>query len=718
MRGMVESPGAGQCGRLTAREQDRRRRLIARGAATTCRPHSAPALLAASLIVLITACSGTSGLRLDRTVITLAPGERYTLSATSAPEGRAVRRLSWSSDDESVATVGEDGTVSAVAGGQATIHAVSLRGGHVAWCTVTVAAPRAEGQLLITEVGASPWTSTPGWVELYNPGSQPVDLAAYRLRTTGRLIEDPWTYYDDLTFDLPAHDLYPGSYVVLYGRYDDSYESSAQIVMVRDGQNRAPNWANSEGGFVELLRAGETVDFLRFGVNETEPTNGGWSGAGAADLPEFDAAYGSHSLARSAGSPDGDTAADWHYRSFSTPGGPNDITSTIDLDGDGIPDENEAPGRTFAGLPLYDWGARPGVTDIFVHINYMEHESIAFTPQREALEKVRETFAKKGIAIHIDVGDAIDRSPGINPERFDYSDTDHEVPFARYSVLTDDECAGDCRGVRSYKYEYMPIARKQIFHYCLFGNEEELSIRDGSPGGVGEYGNDFVVYFSSWAETDLSDTGQFNALLNKQAGTFFHELGHNLGLGHGGFETLNYKPNYVSRMNYLYSAGLPEIGHPDEGDRYYREYGLLGYQWTSDLHRNAYDGLDRVILDYSHGEGDPLDESAVEESRGLYQPGSAPVDYNGDGDTDDVLQNFNTNTASDWGFVDQEIGVLEDHDDWGTIEVFFARVWSAGLLSAAAQRVMDSEDAFAHFEWFDPVGNDMQPTVPCFLPAF
>ena len=36
---------------------------------------------------------------------------------------------------------------------------------------------------------------------------------------------------------------------------------------------------------------------------------------------------------------------------------------------------------------------------------------------------------------------------------------------------------------------------------------------------------------------------------------FIHELGHNLGLKHGGTDNLNYKPNYLSVMNYFFQFG-------------------------------------------------------------------------------------------------------------------------------------------------------------------
>jgi hypothetical protein len=40
-----------------------------------------------------------------------------------------------------------------------------------------------------------------------------------------------------------------------------------------------------------------------------------------------------------------------------------------------------------------------------------------------------------------------------------------------------------------------------------------------------------------------------------------HELGHNLGLHHGGDDDINGKPNYLSVMNYSFSnTGIPGIG--------------------------------------------------------------------------------------------------------------------------------------------------------------
>ncbi|GAA1713834.1 hypothetical protein GCM10009809_07570 [Isoptericola hypogeus] len=81
------------------------------------------------------------GVTLDRTEVRLVPGASATLEATVTPVDAADRSVAWSSDDESVATVDAEGTVTGVAAGTATITATSAHG--TATATVTVAEPTA-----------------------------------------------------------------------------------------------------------------------------------------------------------------------------------------------------------------------------------------------------------------------------------------------------------------------------------------------------------------------------------------------------------------------------------------------------------------------------------------------------------------------------------------------------------------------------------------------
>ena len=82
-----------------------------------------------------------TGVSLDESSITLDVGGNQTLTATVTPEDATNKKVRWSSDNEDVATVSEDGVVTAVAGGTAVITATTHDGLFTATCTVTVNAP-------------------------------------------------------------------------------------------------------------------------------------------------------------------------------------------------------------------------------------------------------------------------------------------------------------------------------------------------------------------------------------------------------------------------------------------------------------------------------------------------------------------------------------------------------------------------------------------------
>ena len=79
------------------------------------------------------------------TGVTIAPtswemtvGETKELTATVAPSNATTKTVSWSSDDESVATVSNAGVVTAVAAGTANITVTTTDGSKTAICAVTV----------------------------------------------------------------------------------------------------------------------------------------------------------------------------------------------------------------------------------------------------------------------------------------------------------------------------------------------------------------------------------------------------------------------------------------------------------------------------------------------------------------------------------------------------------------------------------------------------
>jgi hypothetical protein len=61
-------------------------------------------------------------------------------------------------------------------------------------------------------------------------------------------------------------------------------------------------------------------------------------------------------------------------------------------------------------------------------------------------------------------------------------------------------------------------------------------------------GNDFIVSLGSFTSVGGHNVGDND----EQAGTLIHELGHNLNLQHGGTDSINCKPNYLSVMSYAF----------------------------------------------------------------------------------------------------------------------------------------------------------------------
>ena len=118
--------------------------------------------------------------------------------------------------------------------------------------------------------------------------------------------------------------------------------------------------------------------------------------------------------------------------------------------------------------------------------------------------------------------------------------------------------------------------------------------------------NTMTKWAEIWGKSATSDV---------RVGTFIHELGHNLGLGHGGTDDVNDKPNYLSVMNYMYQI---------YGVR--RASGELKFSYST----RAYKTLDENKLDERAGFG-----------RNAYgwlyfrKPAWEGIDFNGNGKIDD-----------------------------------------------------------------------------------
>ncbi len=253
-----------------------------------------------------------------------------------------------------------------------------------------------------------------------------------------------------------------------------------------------------------------------------------------------------------------------------------------DTDGDGLCDEWESNGIDTDGdgdidLHLEQMGADPNVPDIFVEIDWMvqPQEKLAFietqsqlslAPSPESMRLVYEAFRNHGIQLHIDAGpESIDFVTG---NAWGELSDGEEIPYEKNFNLGDNYSHWN----EVVEQHFDLKTRANVFRHCLFVNTYNGGTSSGIANGIpGQY---FIVANQEWLRK-TGDTGI--------AGTFMHELGHTLGLSHGGHDHsgennhTHYKPNYLSIMNYLFQTtglvGTNEVNYseyelPDLNENY------------------------------------------------------------------------------------------------------------------------------------------------------
>ena len=82
-----------------------------------------------------------SSVSLNKTELTLEAGKSETLTAVLMPENASNKSVSWASSDESIVIVDENGTVTAVKSGTASITVTCIDGGYTDTCFATVTEP-------------------------------------------------------------------------------------------------------------------------------------------------------------------------------------------------------------------------------------------------------------------------------------------------------------------------------------------------------------------------------------------------------------------------------------------------------------------------------------------------------------------------------------------------------------------------------------------------
>lgn len=269
--------------------------------------------------------------------------------------------------------------------------------------------------------------------------------------------------------------------------------------------------------------------------------------------------------------------------------------SLPDSDGDGLFDDWENEGlKDCEGnvvVPLHEMGADPDHKDVFVEHDWLPGSepsaaTIAFLKDRFAAAPADSGFVpdgddpddapdppienpdgEPGINLWIDTGSLMEGGTLVGDDFGGGNEVElSDVPNGQFVPRVSGDADGnDIADFREVKDKSFDPARRAVFHYALGGPTAPgepgppVPGKDSCSDGVDNDGNGFIDGEDDiWCFNGGQSAGGANIFVgNSSASMLMHELGHSLGLGHGGDEPDNCKPNYLSIMNYVYSGGIP-----------------------------------------------------------------------------------------------------------------------------------------------------------------
>jgi len=225
---------------------------------------------------------------------------------------------------------------------------------------------------------------------------------------------------------------------------------------------------------------------------------------------------------------------------------------TADTDGDALLDGWEANGYDANGDGIVDvdlprFGSSVVRKDLFVEMDYMGAEATCpcHLPLAADLARIVSVFASApsahnpnnatGINLHLDAGSARGSTYNLGGGNLVPHDDDLNPVLTEFNAI------------RAANFD---SRRARIFYYMIWAHGYDGGASSGNAFAIP---NDrFVVTLGLWPGHGSSDA---------KVGTFVHEFGHDLGLGHGGNEDRNFKPNYLSVMSYAFqTTGVPPTG--------------------------------------------------------------------------------------------------------------------------------------------------------------
>lgn len=435
------------------------------------------------------------------------------------------------------------------------------------------------------------------------------------------------------------------------GRY------SASITTPASGEVEVDLRFESSDGSVEILN-----DSVRLGAGEG-PESGDFNIVGTLQPGTYIIDFDGSGFFTEVENESGELRTEWTF-----------VLDMGDRDGDGLADIWECPepecgidgdGDGIADLRLADMGANPDRKDLFVEVDSM----VGFAPLPGFTAPLVAAFGgapvdnpdgSKGISLHVllDETDIPAQSwsgpdPMVEVDPFTFFDPVKALRYGSPAQRADPN------------WDAIREARRLAVRYCIFAQE----VLNGDAGGYGEVdGDDFMVTAGPAA----------SASIDIQRSVFMHELGHNLGLRHGGGDDINAKPNYYSIMNYRWIYPRPWKGWRlsySEAALNTLDEGALAEQIGIVSPPGLYSGVEVPYVKRSAA--DPQELIVIALDIGA----NTPIDWDYDGviDTEPLADDINFIFDSDSASPSE---VLRGHNDWAVLR--YALAGAANFASGAA----------------------------------
>jgi predicted DsbA family dithiol-disulfide isomerase len=225
-----------------------------------------------------------------------------------------------------------------------------------------------------------------------------------------------------------------------------------------------------------------------------------------------------------------------------------EIAGGIDIDNDGVIDASKGD----VLLP----GADPNRPDIYIKYDYMATQTHSHQPPAKAWDQMQAMFAAHGITLHV-----LAPASAIPEHHVTTLDPNATSACAGNDFITMQQLRTQYLGNLRYAYHYMVFAHDSTTPHdgslvaacpvdALCGSRPTA----GATGVADLPGGAAIISFGAYVDSN-TQIG-----IELWASTMMHELGHNFGLVHGSLadpgnaaqECLNFKPNYISVMNFTY----------------------------------------------------------------------------------------------------------------------------------------------------------------------